>query len=96
MKGWKQRQVFCKVISQLVTERTEKIHKAGVYSKTLAPSERDQVVQLIAEKCPLNWKMNGIKTKVLFDTKAQVSLISKAWLNALLTEHKVSKIEEIF
>ena len=39
--------------------------------------------------------MNGIKTKVLLDTGAQVSLISKAWLNTHLTENKVSKIEEI-
>ena len=39
--------------------------------------------------------MNGIKTKVLLDTGAQVSLLSNTWLNTYLNEHKVSKIEEI-
>ena len=61
----------------------------------MAPSQRDQVVQLIGEKCLLNCKMDGSKTKVLLDTGAQVSLIPKAWLNTHLNEHKISKIEEI-
>ena len=39
--------------------------------------------------------MNAIKTKVIFDTGAQVSLISKAWFNNHLNEHKVSKLQEI-
>ena len=95
LKGWKQHQVLCKAISQLVSKRKEKIYKAGVYSATLAASERDQVVQLIGEKCLLNCKMNGIKIKFLLDTRAQVSLIPKAWLNTHLNEHKISKIEEI-
>ena len=95
LKGWKQHQVLCKAISQLVTERKEKMHKAGVYSTTLAPSERDEVVQLTGEKCLLDCKMNGIKTKVLLDRGAQVSLISKAWLNTHLNGGKVSKIEKI-
>ena len=95
MNGWKQHQVFCKTVSQLVTERKKKIHKAGVYSTTLALSERDQVVQLIGEKYFLNFKMNGIKTKVLLDTGALVSLISKAGPNTHSNEHKVSKIEKI-
>ena len=49
LKGWKQHQVFCKAISQLVTERKEKLHKAGVYKSALVPSERDQMIQLIGE-----------------------------------------------
>ena len=47
LKSWKQHQVLCKAISQLVVERKVKIHKAGVYNTTLVPSESDQVVQLI-------------------------------------------------
>ena len=77
LKGWLQHQVLCKAISQLVIERKEKIHQAGVYGTTIAPSERDQVVQLIGEKCLFNCKMNGTKTKVLHDTGAQLSLISR-------------------
>ena len=86
MKGWKQHQVLCKIISQLLIERKEKPHKAGVYNRTLALSDRDQVIELIGEKYLLNRKMNGIKTKVLLDTGAQVLLISKAWLNTHFKE----------
>ena len=39
--------------------------------------------------------MNGIKTKVPLDMEVQMSLISQAWFNAHLNEHKVSKKEEI-
>ena len=98
-KGWNQHQVLCKAISRLFTKSKENIHKAGVYNTTLVPSERDRVVQLIGEKCLFNCKINGIKTMVLLDTGAQVSLIiflltSNAWLNTCLHEHKVSKIDE--
>ena len=45
--------------------------------------------------------INGIKTMVLLDTGAQASLIiflliSNAWLNTCLHEHKVFKIDENF
>ena len=39
--------------------------------------------------------MNGIKTKVPLDMEVQMSVISKAWFNAHLNKHKVSKKEEI-
>ena len=61
----------------------------------MALSERDQVVQLIVEKCLLNCQINESKTKVFLDTRAQLSLISKAWLNTHLNELKVSEKEGI-
>ena len=84
LKRWNQHQVLCKAISQLVTNRKEKIYKAGIYNTTLVPSERDKIIQLIGEKGRLNCKINAIKTMVLLDTGAQVSLIiffliSNAW-----------------
>lgn len=88
-------EAISKAISQLATERKEKIHKADVYSTTFAPPERNQVVQLIGENCIIHCQMNGIKSKVLLDTGEEVSLKSKAWLNTRLNEHKVSKIEKI-
>ena len=42
LKEWKQHQVLCKTISQLITERKEKLHKADVYNTTLALPEKDQ------------------------------------------------------
>ena len=41
LKGWKQHQVVCEPISQLGTERKEKIHKTGIYNTILTLSERD-------------------------------------------------------
>ena len=59
LEGWKHHQVLFKAISQLVTERKEKIHKAGLDRlQHSIGTERDQVVQLIGEKCFLNCKMN--------------------------------------
>ena len=37
LEGWKHNQVLFKAISKLVTERKEKIDKAGVYNTALVP-----------------------------------------------------------
>ena len=58
LKEWKHHQVLCEARRQLITERKEKIDKAAVSNTALLPPERDQVVQLIGEKCLFNFKMN--------------------------------------
>ena len=49
------------------------MYKTGIYSTTLPRSEQDQVVQL-----------TGLARQVLFDTGAQVSLLSHKWLKSNL------------
>ena len=52
------------------------MRKTGIYNRTLPPSEQDQVVQLIGEKCHVACKMNDVVTQFLLDTGAQMSLLS--------------------
>ena len=76
LKWWKQRKTVCDAISKLKVDRKASVRKTGIYNRTLPPSEQDQVVQLIGEKCHVACKMNDVVTQFLLDTGAQVSLLS--------------------
>ena len=84
VKGWKQYKTVCDAISQFKVDRKVSVYKTGIYSTTLPWSEQDQVVQLIGEKCQVACKINDVARQVLFDTGAQVSLLSHKWLKSNL------------
>ena len=84
VKGWKQYKTVCDAISQFKVDRKVSVYKTRIYSTTLPWSEQDQVVQLIGEKCQVACKINDVARQVLFDTGAQVSLLSHKWLKSNL------------
>ena len=51
LEGWKQHETVCNAISQLKVDREASVCKTDVYNTNLSPSEQDQVVQLIGERC---------------------------------------------
>ena len=95
LKGWKQHKTVCDAISQLKVDRKSSVCKTSIYNKFLPPSEQDQVVQLIGEKCQVARKMNDVVTQVLLDTGAQVSLISHKWLESNLPGAKILEVGEL-
>ena len=95
LKGWKQHKTVCDAISQLKVDRKSSVCKTSIYNKTLPPSEHDQVVQLIGEKCQVARKMNDVVTQVLLDTGDQVSLISHKWLESNLPGAKILEVGEL-
>ena len=46
----------------------------------LRPSEHRKLIRLVGEKCEVHCKLNGKRTKGLWDTGAQVSGVSRRWL----------------
>ena len=69
--------------------------KTGIYNTTLPPSEQDQAVQLIGEKCQVACKINDVATQVLLDTGAQMSVLSHKWLGSNLPAAKILEVGEL-
>ena len=87
----------CKAISHL----TGQVNAAnggneGVYLSHLSPKEHTTVVQLVGRKCMVNCTLNGQQTEALWDTGAQVSIISRDWVQNNLQECTVQPVEKLF
>ena len=95
LKGWKQHKTVCHAINQLKVDRKASVYKTGIYNTTLPPSEQNQVVQLIGEKCRIACKMNDVVTQVLLDTGAQVPLLSHKLLESILPGAKILEVREL-
>ena len=65
----------------------------GTYVSHLTPAEYSKVVGLVGKRCMVHCQLNGQKVHSLWDTGAQVSLISKKWLDEHLPDLPLRNIE---
>ena len=61
----------------------------------LSPQQYAQVVRLVGRKCIVKCLLNGLETDALWDTGAQVSIISHSWLNQCLPGCDIRDIAEL-
>ena len=53
------------------------------------------VARLVGKKCKVSCVLNGVPVEALWDTGAQVSIVSKSWLEEYLPSSKLRNIEEL-
>ena len=58
-------------------------------------TKRKRVAQLIGKKCLVWCKINTVKTQALWDTGAQVSIMSEAWKSQNLPDAEICPISEL-
>ena len=72
---------ICNYISQL--EQLEQNKRFGQYDcnvdSPISPKNHNKLLKLIGSKPKINFELNGIKCKGLWDTGSMVSLVSRAW-----------------
>ena len=56
---------------------------------------RDEVLRLVGRKCIVKCLLNGLESDALWDTGAQVSIISHSWLNQCLPGCDIRDIAEL-
>ena len=61
----------------------------------LSPQEHARVVRLVGRKCTVKCLLNGLETDALWDTGAQVSIISHGWLKQCLPGCDIRDIAEL-
>ena len=76
-------------------KRREERENAGVFVSHLSPQEHAQVVRLVGHKCIVKCLLNGLETDALWDTGAQVSIISHSWLKQCLPGCDIRDIAEL-
>ena len=85
--GWKKHEVLCKSI-QILDEQNRNTPKIPgdsnddhIFNSHLTPLEHQKIAKLIGQKCEINCSLDGIESKVLLNTGADVSLISRHFLH---------------
>ena len=61
----------------------------------LSPQEHARVVRLVGRKCTVKCLLNGLETDALWDTGAQVTIISHSWLKQCLAGCDIRNIAEL-
>ncbi|KAL2097877.1 hypothetical protein ACEWY4_007084 [Coilia grayii] len=57
--------------------------------------KRERVAGLIGSKCLLNCHLSGVEVQVLLDSGAQVSVVSRSWMQEMLPEVEIQSIESL-
>eukprot|EP00794_Sanderia_malayensis_P011482 gene11482-12679_t len=61
----------------------------------LTPHQQASIVKLVGQKCAVNIKLDGLNTQGLWDTGAQVSVISKEHVMNSFPSKQIHKIEDL-
>lgn len=92
---WKAHKVICKSISTLLEDQKRKIYDRGSYANHLTPKQKAETAGLVGERCIISCSLNNIKSKVLLDTGAQVSIIGKDYLRIHMENQQPQNISDL-
>ena len=79
-KHWNEHKVLCNTIRTLHKDVVEKCKKACSFSSHLTPKQRNQIVNLVGDRCMVDCCIESSETSALWDTGSQVCLVSSRWL----------------
>ena len=86
---------MCNTISGLAKERDEIIDKNCCFVSHVTPKVRQKLVQLVGERCVIQCEIGGCEEESLWDTGAQVSLVSQRWLSGLEDPPEIKSLESL-
>ena len=73
----------------------ENFNNDGVYACHLSPREDAAITGLVGKKCTVQCSLNGVETTALWDTGAQVSIVSSEWIREHLPSAKIRGVEDL-
>ena len=74
---------------------TLKSNLNAVSRSSLTPKEEIKMAKLVGQKCTLKCFLDDVKTEVLWDTGAEVALISNAWLQQNFPSKEIKSVSEL-
>ena len=96
---WKDHQKICDAIHNLSSQQQKEVEMKGQYQAQLTPNEQRKLVSLIGEqtivKLFLNNQYKSKHVDILWDTGANISLISKDYLYYLFPNIVIRNLEDI-
>lgn len=100
-KHWNEHQTLCKAIQGLSNSQGETNKGLGdggdpdVFISHLTPKQQAAVARLVGRKCSVNCHLNDVKVEALWDTGAQVSIITEHLLKEELPDLEIRDINEL-
>ena len=93
---WSTHKVICGSIVELEKQERMKCEQACDFSdSSLGSTGKQKLLQLIGDQCTVKCSLNGRECSSLWDTGAQISLISQGWLNDQHIESEVRDLSEL-
>ena len=93
--------MLCKAIKELSERESFKekglgdAQDRGVYASHITPRQQERIVKLVGRKCLVDCYLDDMATKALWDTGAQVSIVSVDFLKNQLPTVKIRDIEHL-
>ena len=93
---WKDHKILCPAIKQLELKEIDKKNQVQtIFQSHLTPKEHAKIANLVGRHCNLNVYLNGKQVNALWDTGAQVSIVSNKWLKRNFPSIEVKNVSEI-
>ena len=90
---WTTHKKLCNAIKKETERQAEK--KPTMFQSHIVPSVRRKLIKLVGEKCEMLGVLNGVATRLLWDTGAQVSALSKRWLMINFPDAVIRDVNEL-
>ena len=95
-KHWSAHKVICGSIAELEEKDRKKCEQACEFAdSSLGSAGKQKLLQLIGDRCIVKCNLNGHGCNALWDTGAQISLISKSWLDERNVKSEVRDLAEL-
>ena len=91
-KDWSQHKDICKAINHLSKPSTGNDH---VFTSHLNPQRHNKIIRLIGKECSVKCFLNDVEFTALWDTGAQVSILTQETLKNYFPGEKVRKLSEL-
>ena len=89
---WKDHNVLCNAIHELSNAKKRTDASNGQYTACLNPKNHAKLIQLVGKKCTVSCQLGDKKVQCLWDTGAQVSILSEETLRKISPMAKVQDL----
>ena len=95
-KHWSEHGTLCKELCELNKQKLRgDFSNDGVYACHLTPRADSAITRLVGKRCTMQCSLNGVKTTALWDTGAQVSIVSTGWISKNLPDARIQGVQDL-
>lgn len=94
-EGWQDHKIICDAICKLKLDNQQKIENSGQYNSRMMPKDQAKLINLIGRKSEVRCVVEGEVMDVLWDTGANVSIISKDVIKKYFQNRSVRPLDEL-
>ena len=93
---WNHHKDNCKTLRDLTwTSQNRSNGKNKTFVSHLTPNEHTEIAKLVGRRCTVRCLLNDIESQVLWDTGAQVSILSREMMGKFFNKATVRDISEL-